>query len=267
MARQMVPVPAVRAILTVRAIPTVRANPAFLILGGMLVILFGWVAPVWSMPIESIETGESFFQWQSLIAGFLSQIQQWGILGGLAFILLYGIATVALIPGSLLTLGAGAVYGLGLGSLYVFLGASLGAVLAFSIGRYWVRDWVAAKIETMPQFQAIDAAIGQAGFKIVVLCRLSPVFPFTLLNYALGITQVSLRDYTLGCIGMLPGTLLYVYLGSIASGLVQIGAVSADEPVALQWFTRGVGFLATIAVTVYITRIARRALEQIDSQT
>ncbi|MFM7428192.1 MAG: TVP38/TMEM64 family protein [Elainella sp.] len=190
----------------------------------------------------------------------LSQIQALGGFGVAVFIGLYALATVAFIPGSLLTLGAGAIYGVVEGSLYVMLGASLGALLAFGVGRYLARDWVARKIEADPKFKAIDQAVSRDGFKIVLLTRLSPLFPFTLLNYAFGITNVRWRDYLLGCIGMLPGTLLYVYLGSLTGSLAQLGDTAA--PSGLQWASRLVGLAATLAVTLYITRIARQALAE-----
>jgi uncharacterized membrane protein YdjX (TVP38/TMEM64 family) len=202
---------------------------------------------------------------QAAIQSALSQIQQLGATGVVAFIALYALATVAFIPGSLLTLGAGVVYGVVQGSLYVLIGASLGAVLAFLVGRYLARDWVAKKIENNPKFKAIDAAVGREGFKIVLLTRLSPIFPFNLLNYAYGITGVELRDYALACIGMLPGTVLYVYIGSLAGSLAMLGSDQATNPL-LQWIVRGIGFAATVAVTLYVTRIARKALESVSDQ-
>lgn len=197
---------------------------------------------------------------QEAVQRILSQIQQLGAVGVAAFIVLYAIAAIAFIPGSLLTLGAGFVYGVVQGSFYVFMGASLGAVLAFLVGRYLARNWVAQKIEKAPKFKAIDEAVGREGFKIVLLTRLSPVFPFNLLNYAFGITGVSLRDYMLGCVGMLPGTVLYVYLGSLAGNLATLGTETPSANPLLQWAVRGIGFAATLAVTLYITKIARKAL-------
>jgi uncharacterized membrane protein YdjX (TVP38/TMEM64 family) len=190
----------------------------------------------------------------------LIQVQQLGAVGILAFIALYVLATIALIPGSLLTLGAGAVYGVVQGSLYVAIGATLGALSAFLIGRYLARDWVKQKIETNSKFKSVDQAVGREGFKIVLLTRLSPIFPFTLLNYALGITRVSLRDYVLGCIGMLPGTVLYVYIGSLASDLTNLDAGTASANPWLQWSIRGIGFAATAAITIYLAKLARQAL-------
>ncbi|MEB3293108.1 MAG: TVP38/TMEM64 family protein [Synechococcales bacterium] len=196
-----------------------------------------------------------------LFEQLLTWIQQWGAIGVLVFILSYAIATVLLIPGSVLTLGAGAIFNVVWGSLYVFLGATLGSVAAFLIGRYWARSWVARRIEGNRQFVAIDHAIAQEGFKIVLLTRLSPLIPFSLLNYALALTQVSLKDYTLAATGMIPGTVMYVYIGSLAGDLAM-----HQEVAVLQWVIRIVGFLATVAVTLYITRLAKQALNAIVDQ-
>lgn len=199
-------------------------------------------------------------------AELLRQALQWinglGPAGAVAFIALYAAAAVAFLPGSILTLGAGAVFGIVAGTIYAFIGATLGAIAAFLVGRYLARGWVAGKIKDNPKFLAIDRAVGQAGFKIVLLTRLSPVFPFNLLNYAYGITAVSWRDYALASVGMIPGTLMYVYIGSLAGSLATLGSASAVTHSELQWALRIVGMAATVAVTVYITRIARRALAQ-----
>lgn len=204
----------------------------------------------------------SGWNFQQTVQQVLSQIQQQGAVGVLAFVVLYVVATVAFIPGSLLTLGAGVVYGVVQGSCYVFIGASLGAILAFLVGRYIARDWVAKKIHANSKFEAIDEAVKQEGFKIVLLTRLSPVFPFNLLNYAFGITAVSLRDYALGCVGMIPFTILYVYVGSLAGSLASLDTSTESATPVLQWTLRGIGFAATIAVTLYITRLARKALAE-----
>ncbi|WP_088892814.1 TVP38/TMEM64 family protein [Leptolyngbya ohadii] len=196
---------------------------------------------------------------QEMAQHLLETLQQ-GKLGAVQFVLVYSLATVAFVPGSLLTLGAGAVFGLLWGSVWVFLGATIGATLAFLIGRYGVRGWVSRKIANYPRFQAIDRAVSQSGLKIVLLARLSPVIPFNLLNYGLGITGVSLKDYVLGSVGMIPGTVLYVYLGSIAGSLANLGTVQ-PENARLQWTVRIIGLLATIAVTFIISRIARQAIE------
>jgi uncharacterized membrane protein YdjX (TVP38/TMEM64 family) len=124
------------------------------------------------------------------------------------------------------------------------------------------RGWVARKINDNQQFQAIDQAVGQSGFKIVLLTRLSPVFPFNLLNYAYGITGVSFQDYVLASIGMIPGTIMYVYIGSLAGSIATLGSDNQPTNSGIQWAIRIIGLIATIAVTVYITHIARQALAQ-----
>ena len=187
-------------------------------------------------------------------------VEQLGVVGGLAFIGIYVLAAIALLPGSILTLGAGVVFGVVLGTVYVMVGATLGAIAAFLVGRYLARGWVSRKIAGNPKFAAIDAAVTRSGFKIVLLTRLSPIFPFNLLNYAFGITGVTLRDYSLGAIGMLPGVLLYVYIGSLAGDVAKLGMGMAPANPTLQWLVRIIGLVATGLVTVYITRIARQAL-------
>ncbi|MBE9100048.1 TVP38/TMEM64 family protein [filamentous cyanobacterium LEGE 07170] len=199
---------------------------------------------------------------QKWLTDALSWIDGLGAVGAIAFILLYVVAAVAFLPGSVVTLGAGVVFGVVAGSIYVFVGATLGATLAFLIGRYVARGWVSKKIEGNAQFQAVDKAVGREGLKIVLLTRLSPIFPFNLLNYAFGVTGVSLRDYVLGSVGMIPGTIMYVYLGSLAGNLATIGAGEAPSNPTITWTIRIVGFIATVAVTLYVTRVARKALQE-----
>lgn len=207
------------------------------------------------------------FNPQEWLQNALQWIQDLGSIGAIAFILLYIIATVAFLPGSILTLGAGVVFGVVLGSLYVFVGATLGATAAFLVGRYLARGWVAKKIEGNEKFKAIDEAVGREGLKIVLLTRLSPVFPFNLLNYAYGLTGVSLKDYFFGSVGMIPGTIMYVYIGSLAGSLATIGGESQPTNASIQWAIRIIGFIATVAVTLYVTKVARQALdEKVDTE-
>jgi uncharacterized membrane protein YdjX (TVP38/TMEM64 family) len=191
----------------------------------------------------------------------LDWIKGLGPWGPIIFIGLYVLACVCLVPASVLTLGGGAIFGVVYGSIYVFIGATLGATAAFLVGRYFARGWVAKRIEGSATFNAIDKAVAREGWKIVGLTRLSPVFPFVLLNYAFGITQVSLRDYVLAsAVGMLPGTIMYVYIGSLA----QVAGQRQRTPA--EWSLYGVGLLATVVVTIFITRIAKKALAQRISQ-
>ncbi len=202
------------------------------------------------------------FNAQDLLKSALEWVRGLGPAGPLLFMAIYVLATVLFLPGSILTLGAGAVFGVAIGSVVVSISATLGAVCAFLVGRYLARGWVEGKIDENPKFKAIDEAVAREGWKIVGLTRLSPIFPFNLLNYAYGITKVSFRDYFLASwVGMLPGTVMYVYIGSLAGDLATLGAGGGGPASAAQWALRILGLAATIGVTVYVTRIARKALD------
>ena len=202
------------------------------------------------------------FNLQEIFRDILAWIEEAGSVGPLVFFGLYIVACVFMLPGSVLTLGAGAVFGVVGGSLLVSLSSTVGATVAFLIGRYLVRGMVASRVAGNATFSAIDVAVASEGWKIVGLTRLSPVFPFNLLNYAFGLTRVSLRDYVLASwIGMIPGTIMYVYLGSLAGSLAELGAKEGGHTrSAAEWALYVVGLIATVAITVIITRIARRAL-------
>ena len=202
----------------------------------------------------------SDFNLQVLLRDTLVWIESLGSIAPIAFISIYIGSTVAFLPAFVLTLGAGVLFGVWLGSIYVFIGATLGSIAAFLVGRYLARDWVAKKIVDNDKFTAIDRAVGKEGLKIVLLTRLSPAFPFNLLNYAFGVTGVSIKDYVIGSIGMIPGTIMFVYIGSLAGSLALIGTDAQPTNPTLQWTIRIVGLIATIGVTVYVTRLAKQAL-------
>ena len=204
--------------------------------------------------------GIKYFHVQELLKEVLSWVADLGPWGPLIYILIYILACVFFIPGSILTLGAGVLFGVIKGAIIVSVSATLGATCAFLVGRHIARDWVSKKIQANPKFQAIDEAVAREGWKIVGLTRLSPVFPFNLLNYAYGLTRVSLRDYFFASwIGMMPATVMYVYIGSLAGEIAKIGGEGRSRTPA-EWALYIVGLIATAAVTVYITRIARAAL-------
>ncbi len=191
---------------------------------------------------------------------FAEWVDGLGALGPIVFIVGYAVAVVGFIPGSLLTLAAGAIFGLVEGTVYVFAAAVLGSMMAFLLARYGARALIERRIEGDERFAAIDRAVGAEGRKIVFLLRLSPVFPFNLLNYSLGLTQVKTIDYLVASIGMLPGTLLYVYTGKVAGDVAAVAGGGAGEKGAGDWAVLVLGLLATAVVTVIVTRIARRAL-------
>lgn len=193
------------------------------------------------------------------LAGATDRLDRLGPLGPAVFMAGYAVATVALVPGSILTLAAGAVFGLGPGTAYAFVGATAGSVLAFLLSRTVARAQVVRKLAGRPVLADIDAAIGREGGRIVFLLRLSPLVPFAVLNYLLGLTPVTLRAYALASVGMLPGTLLYTYAGSIAGSLAQV-ASGAPAPGPASSVVLVLGLVATVAVVVVVSRIARRAL-------
>jgi uncharacterized membrane protein YdjX (TVP38/TMEM64 family) len=199
------------------------------------------------------------------LGGYVPRFAEWvaglGIWGPIVFIAGYVVATVAFVPGLVLTLAAGAIFGLVRGTIYTLIGATLGASAAFLVARYVARARIERRIAGNPRFQAIDKAVSREGFKIVALLRLSPVFPFNLLNYSLGLTKVRFVDYLLASIAMLPGTLVYVYYGKAAETLA--GAASGHfQKGTGYWVSLGVGLLATVVVTTFITRLAAKALRQ-----
>ena len=196
------------------------------------------------------------------IPRFASWVGGLGLLGPAVFVAGYAAAVVAFAPASLLTLAAGAIFGVAWGTLYVFVAASVGACAAFLLARHGARALVEKRIAGDRRFAAIDRAIGQQGRRIVFLLRLSPAFPFNLLNYALGLTRVRFADYAVACLGMLPGTLAYVYSGSLLGDVAAAVGGASPQRGPVQWALVAAGLAATIAVTAIVTRIARRALAQ-----
>jgi len=220
----------------------------------------------WIILITAVIAVARYFNVQEFLTSLLDWIAGLGPWGPVTFIVIYILATLLFIPGSILTLGAGLLFGVVLGSIYVSIGATLGATGAFLIGRYLARGRIKKYIESNGKFKVIDEAVAREGWKIVGLTRLSPVFPFNLLNYAFGVTQVRFRDYFwLTWIGITPGTVLYVYLGSLVGNLAMLGTGGQTITLAM-WGFYTVGLVATVAVTVYVTRIAKKALEQISQE-
>ena len=196
------------------------------------------------------------------VPGFVARIRSFGALGPIVYVLGYMVAMVAGIPASLLTLAAGAIFGLWWGTLWALLGATLGASAAFLVARYVARGKVEKRVAGEPRFAAIDRAIAADGRRIVFLLRLSPAVPFTLLNYLLGVTRVRFADFLLGSVGMLPATVLYVYSGKVAGDVATATGGAGPAHGVGYYAVIAVGLLATVAVTILVTRIARRALRE-----
>ncbi len=204
---------------------------------------------------------------RSAVQELIDWIEGIGIWGPLIFGLLYVAAVVALLPGSALTLAAGALFGLIGGTIVASLASTTGAALAFLIGRYLARRRIQALLRRYPTFDAMDKAINENGWKIVALLRLSPAVPFNLQNYLYGLTGIRFWPYLLtSWLAMLPTTFLYVYLGDLGrEGLQAVDGQGRRSRSIAEWAMLIVGLLATIALTVYLTRLARKTLRQVPS--
>ena len=182
-------------------------------------------------------------------------------LGIAAFVPLYALWVTLLLPGVWASMVAGALYGTWGGSFLVFLGACLGAEAAFLLGRTWLRDWARRRLLTFPKLLAIEQGVSREGLKLVLLTRLSPAFPFSLLNFCYGLSEVSLRDYTLGLVGIIPGTILFCGLGALAGDVARFGEVLSGQADPATWALRVVGLLATVASVWLVGRAAQRAIK------
>ena len=185
-----------------------------------------------------------------------------GAWGPVVFVAAYAAATVAFVPGALMTLAAGAIFGLLEGVLYVFVAATLGASAAFLVARHLARGVIERRLAGNPRFASIDRAIAAEGRKIVFLLRLSPAFPFNMLNYALGLTKVRFGDYVVASLGMIPGTILYVYYGQVAGDVAALAGGAAVDKGVGYYVVLGLGLVATLLVTALVTSRARRALRE-----
>lgn len=186
--------------------------------------------------------------------------------GALAFVPLYALWVTLLLPGVWASMLAGALYGPWWGSLIVFVGACLGAEAAFLLGRHWLRDWARARLAVLPKLQAVEQAVSREGLKLVLLTRLSPAFPFSLLNLAYGLSEVSLRDYSVGLLGILPGTILFCGLGALAGDVARFGDVLAGRADPGTWALRIVGVLATVAAVWVVGQAAQGAVKRLNGE-
>ena len=214
----------------------------------VIAILVALAAAAWVLPIA---------EWT---VGLAEYARGKGTAGVVLFVAAYIVSTVAVLPGVVLTLAAGFVYGPLWGLAIASPASVAGATAAFLLGRTVLREWATRKIGASSKAKAIDTAVTRNGFKIVMLLRLSPLVPFNLLNYALSLSRVRLSTYVVASfLGMLPGTALYVYLGSLAPAAANLSSVSREGGAVRTWLYAA-GFLATVAVVVIGARGAKRAL-------
>jgi uncharacterized membrane protein YdjX (TVP38/TMEM64 family) len=229
--------------------------------------LLSYKTILWAIIIASVITGTILLPVKDWLIRGLEWTQGLGIWGPVFVVAFYIVACIFLLPGSVLTLGAGFLFKLVGGAITVSIGSTLGACAAFWVGRTVARSWIADKVAANEKFAAIDEAVAHQGFKIVLLTRLSPAFPFNMLNYAFGLTKISFWKYAIGSwLGMIPGTLMFVYFGAGLRSFAELAEGGVEKGIAAKvffWF----GLAVTIVVTVFVTRIARKALKQTVQET
>jgi uncharacterized membrane protein YdjX (TVP38/TMEM64 family) len=199
--------------------------------------------------------------WLHHVVDGMRFIQESGVWGWVLFIGLYALCCLLFVPGSILTIAAGTVYGFFGGALLVLTGNGVGSLLCLLVTRFFLRDWIARRIAENPKFQAMEKAVKNNDWKLVFLTRLSPVMPFSLINYSLGLTGISTwRFLSATELGAVPATLVYVYIGTMIGNLARIGP-EIREHRPLEYVVQGVGLVIAIGVTIYVTVLATRALK------
>lgn len=223
-----------------------------------------WIALAVGLILCSVAI--SFLPVGQWVKSFTDWVRHLGVTGAFIFVGAYALAAVLFLPGAIFTIAAGLIYGIAGGTTVALIGATLGASLAFLVGRYFLRKRIENFSRKNKKFGAIDAAIGKQGWKIVGLLRLSPLIPFNVSNYFYGVTSIGFLPYVLASfVGMLPGTLLYAYLGAI--GQAGFGGAGKKGHSPLEWTFLGIGLLATIGVTIFVSRLAKKALKKTGAAT
>lgn len=231
----------------------------------MIVRMIRATSPVWGTAVSILFVAAVLgvlihFDADEQVLQFLQWLDAQGAWGPLLFILVMALVVVLVLPGVFFTTGAGFVFGVVEGTVYVVLGTTLGAALAFLIARHLFGTRATRFVLAHARLKLVSEEFTPQGWKIVLLTRLVPFFPFKLSNYFFGLTRFSLRGFVAGtCVGIIPLSLHNVYLGSIAADIATLGARSADRT-PLQWALYGAGLLATVALLIYLNRLARRAL-------
>jgi uncharacterized membrane protein YdjX (TVP38/TMEM64 family) len=220
-----------------------------------------WKWVLAALAVGAVSVAAALLPASQWAVALVERVQRAGAAGVALFGAIYLIAPLLLVPASVLTLGAGFLYGPIWGTLLVSPLSVAAAAIAFLLGRTLARRVVERRVAEDARFSAIDRAVGESGFRIVLLLRLSPVIPFNLLNYVLGLTRVGFGAYLVASlVGMLPGSFLYVYLGAAAGRVARLSEPTVG-PLGRAAFW--VGIVATVIAVAVLTRIARRALGQV----
>ena len=217
---------------------------------------------LWILLVGGIITAAFFLPIKQWMIFALEWAQSMGFWGPVIVACLYAIGAVFFLPGSFMTMAAGFLFKVVLGTITVSVGSTIGACAAFMIARTFGRKWIAAKIVKNRQFTAFDHAVKFHAFKVILLTRLSPAFPFNMLNYAFGLTKIEFWKYALGSwLGMIPPTIMYTYFGSGLRSLTEIAAGRHEKGTTERLFF-WLGLIVTISATLFIANLARKALKQ-----
>ncbi len=216
---------------------------------------------LWILLAACIITAAIFLPVKQWVINALEWAKDAGFWGPVIVACLYAIGAILMLPGSFMTMAAGFLFKVVLGTITVSIGSTIGACAAFMIARTFGRKWVASKIVKSRQFTAFDHAVKLHAFKIIFLTRLSPAFPYNMLNYAFGLTKIEFWKYALGSwIGMIPPTIMYTYFGSGLRSLTEIAAGRTEKGDIERLFF-WIGLAVTITATLFIANIARKALK------
>ena len=202
---------------------------------------------------------------QFLIGHVETVLSQLGVVGWILFIILYALAVTFYVPGSVMTLLGGALFGPLLGVLAVLAGAFLGMGGNWCLTRQWLRPWAQKRLAQNLRLQRVEQALSRdQGWKLVALLRLSPLFPFVLINLVCALTSnLRFLPYMAASATILPGTILYIYIGdTVRQGLTLEGSLEQG-----QFVLRILGVAATFAVVWVVGRTASKVLKQQLSET
>ena len=201
--------------------------------------------------------------WLEWMTHGLDWIDQAGWIGWIGFIVIYTLTCVFFLPGSVLTVGAGAIYGFWGGTLLVSISNLVGAVVNFLTSRYLLRGWLQRKFAANRKFHALDSAVATDGWRVILLSRISPVVPHSVVSYACGLTRLSLAKFSLASwLGFIPISAAYSYAGAFLGKFARLKAGLPHGAESWQtWAFYGLGLVVTVIVTIWSTRIASRALK------
>ncbi len=204
--------------------------------------------------------GVIWFGGQGLVLELFDWLKEMGLWAVALFILIDMVFVILVLPGVMLTMGAGFLFGVLQGTAYVVAASATGAAIAFLIARRLLGERWVVYLRTHRKLSRMERGLSHEGWKLVLITRLIPFFPFKLSNYFFGVTRISFSQFFLGnLIGIVPLTLTNVYLGSIAADLATLGA-GRETRSWVDWAIYGAGFVVALAALIYLARLGRRIL-------